>query len=96
MNAQDLQSQNNNRAEMINRLIAFCSDNGLSYNYTQVLFTIPLPGAEPMPTATELTTKKNRREKFNIDNWGPKGYWEGEEPDPEQPLDEGQPPRSQI
>jgi hypothetical protein len=96
MHSQDLQDQNNNRADAINGLITYCMDNNLSYNYTDKTFTVTLPTSEPLPMATELTPKEHRRDKFNIDTWGPKGYVEGEEPDPQLPLDEGEPPRPQL
>ncbi len=96
MKSQDIMNNENNRADAINGLITYCLDNDLSYNYTGKTFTITLPNVEPLPTVTELTPKQYRREKFDIDSWGPKGYVEGEEPDPEQPLDEGEAPRPQL
>lgn len=96
MNSQDLMNQDNNRADAVNKLITFCMDNGYSYNYTDKTFTVTLPYTEPLPTATDLTPPGKRRKKFDISDWGPKSYHEGEEPDPEQPLEEGKPPKEQL
>lgn len=96
MRSQDLMNNQNNRADAIDKLIRFCTDNDLSYNYTEHVFTITLPDAEPLPTMTHLTPPKNKRKKFDISGWGEKGYVEGDEPDPEQPLTEGEAPKEQL
>lgn len=97
MNASDMFDQNNNRAAAIRQLIAFCTDTGLSYRYTESEFKIILPGYEPQPNEVEQNVIIGKaRKTFNIDAWGPKGYVEGEEPDPGQPLEEGEPPKEQL
>lgn len=94
MHSQDLMNQDNNRADAIKKLMTFCLDNNFSYNYTDKTFTITLPTAEPLPVTDHITT--NKRKKFDISGWGERGIVEGEEPDSEQPLEEGTPPEGQL
>lgn len=97
MNSQELQDQNNERAEAIRLLMAFCLEHNLNYSYTDAAFSVTLPGYEHVPNEVEQNVIKGKgRKKFNTDTWGPKGYHEGEEPDPEQPLEEGKPPKEQL
>lgn len=97
MDAKDLMDQDNERAEAIRLLMAFCLEHNLDYSYTDKAFSVVLPGYEHVPNEVEqnVITGKGRK-KFNTDTWGDKTYHEGEEPDPEQPLDEGKPPEPQV
>jgi hypothetical protein len=97
MKTEDIMNQDNNRADAIDKLINFCVANNLSYSYGEASFTITLPGFEPVPNAVEQNvTKGNVRKTFRIDSWGPKGPIEGEEPNPELPLEEGEPPKETL
>lgn len=97
MDAQGLQDQNNDRAEAIRLLMAFCLEHNLNYSYTDAAFSIVLPGYEKVPNEVEQNVITGKvRKQFNTDSWGAKGYVEGEEPDPEQPLSEGEPPKEQL
>lgn len=97
MRAEDIMNQNNNRSDAIDQLITFCTDMGFSYSYTEDTFSVTLPSIEPVPTEVERNiVTGNTRKTFRTDTWGPPGVVEGEEPDPEQPLDEGVPPSPQL
>lgn len=96
MKSEDIMQHNNNRQDAIDKLITFCIDHNFSYNYTDKTFTVTLPTSEPLPTATHLTPPSQRRKKFNTKDWGPTTYHEGDEPDPEQLLSEGEPPEPQL
>lgn len=97
MNSNDIMDQNNDRAEAIRQHIAYCLEHGWSYSYTDKAFSIVLPGHEHVPNEVEQNVITGKvRKQFNTDSWGAKGYVEGEEPDPEQPLEEGKPPEPQL
>lgn len=97
MNSEDVMDQNNDRAEAIRLAIAFCLEHNLDYSYTDKAFTITLPGFEHIPNEVEQNVIRGKgRKKFDTKNWGPVTYHEGEEPDPEQPLTEGEPPKETL
>lgn len=97
MDAEGLQDQSNERAEVIKLCIAFCLEHNLNYSYTDKAFSITLPGYEHVLNEVEQNVIKGKvRKSFDITKWGPRGYVEDEEPDPEQPLDEGKPPHEQL
>jgi hypothetical protein len=57
MKAQDIMDQNNNRAEAIRLITAFCDAHGFSYSYTEKRFTIKLPIVEPLPITNQAIKK---------------------------------------
>jgi len=97
MKAQDYQSKDNNRADIVDRLIAVCDSLGLSYSYTEATFSITLPTVEPVPV-TPVANNTTKRKTFDIANWGEKSVDEAlpddfQMPDTGQQLDEGTPPK---
>ena len=69
MKAQDWQDHNNNRALAVEKLVELCDRVGLSYEYTEKVFTIFLPGVEELPVTTAVKTRKT----FDISKWGDAG-----------------------
>jgi hypothetical protein len=86
MKAQDWMNNKNNRAHIIEMLIAMCADNDLSYKYTEKVFKIELPAVEPIPI-TRPTRKRLPDLNWNLSEKGPD---EGQEPD--HKLEEGETP----
>jgi hypothetical protein len=93
MKAQDFMDQNNNRAEAVRRITAFCDANGYSYKYTEKSFRIILPTMESLPI-TPARVVGRRKKEVDTSSWGPPGPVEGEEEQlpPVGPLEEGKPP----
>lgn len=94
MNASEFTSKDNNRADAIAKLQAFCHSNGWDYKYGIKEFKVKLPATEPLPKVTERPTK-TKRTSFNTDNWPTADVDEtlpDELPPAEYNLEEGQPP----
>lgn len=93
MKAQDYMNQDNNRAEVVNKLIEICTYLSLSYEFTEKKFKIDLPQVEDLPVTNQVTKK---RQTFDISKWGEPGPIEGlpeELPPAEYKLEEGEPPK---
>jgi hypothetical protein len=104
MKAQDMMSQDNNRQNAIDKLVAFCVAEGYDYVFTDKEFRVKLPDAEPVPVVPIATPKHSQRKKFDFLEPDPNGVDEifpkaegdlnlpDELPPTETPLDEGEPP----
>ena len=93
MKAQDLMSQDNNRADAIDKLTMFCSVNGYSYKYTEKKFTITLPMLEQLPITTHITPRGKLIQELDMSIFGPdSGIHEGELPVDNNELTEGETP----
>lgn len=96
MKSQDWMSQDNNRAEVVRKLVAYCADNDLEYTYTEKKFTVKLPSVEPLPVVP-ITTPMKKRKSFDISKWGEKSVDETNLPDElpptTTPIEEGEAPK---
>lgn len=95
INAQDLMDSNNNRAEAIRQIQAFCDEHGFSYSYTQKYFRIKLPEVEPLPVLNNLRPAMRRDYTKADPTWtleADPNHIPDELPPVDKPLDEGETP----
>jgi hypothetical protein len=93
MKSNDLMNTNNNRADAIEKIQAFCHRYGYEYTYTEKEFTIKLPHAEEIPvTMPETRRRAVANNDLSFLNPDPNGYHEDELPPIDIPLNEGETP----
>ena len=92
MRSQDLMSQDNNRADAIEKITLFCDRYGYSYKYTEKKFTITLPSLESIPITNSISKRGKLIQELDMSIFGPdSGYHEDELPPVDTTLNEGEP-----
>ena len=97
MKSQDFMSQDNERAEAIRKITAFCDRHGYSYRYVQKTFAIDLPQPEPLPSPIDRPRRK-QADVTGLEFLLPdsNGYNEEDQlPPTTEPLTEGEPPKEE-